>query len=277
MSTQFSNASMPHNRQLPEGEQAARKRLFRSDTDKLLGGVAGGLAEYLNMDPTIVRLLWVLITLVTGGVAFWFYLAFWLFLPVGDNTRGQVAEPAIQLDERSMGIIAWAFIALGILWLLANFGILPFLWGGLRQVFHIVGLVFWPMVLIAGGWLLLSKLGHTQGLSEKVKGSVPEVDSVKASVSEGYAKVREKTPLKRSKEDRILLGVCGGIARWLNIDPLIVRILWALFTIAFLGTGVILYIILAILMPEDDSDGAIETVEGEVLDPIVTPPADTHS
>jgi phage shock protein PspC (stress-responsive transcriptional regulator) len=66
----------------------------------------------------------------------------------------------------------------------------------------------------------------------------------------------------------MLLGVCAGIARWLHIAPIVVRILWALFSIASLGTGVIIYIIMALIMPEDDSDGAIETVEGEVLDPV---------
>ncbi|HHB90948.1 MAG TPA: PspC domain-containing protein [Anaerolineae bacterium] len=220
------------------------------------------------MDPTVVRLLWVLVTLFTGGAAFWLYLALWLFLPVGDNTRGQVAEPAVKLSERSLGVIAWALIGLGVLWILANFGILPVLWRSLRGVFHVVGLVFWPLVLLAIGWLILSKLGHTQAISQKVKHSVPEADSLKEGVRSGYRTVRERTPLKRSKEDRILLGVCAGIAHWLGIEPMVVRILWVLLTIAFLGTGVLLYIILAIIMPEDDGDGVIETVEGEVLDPV---------
>ncbi len=270
MTTSYNNSSMPHQRQLPEGEKSARKRLFRSDQDKIIAGVAGGMGEYLNMDPTIVRLLWVLVTLFTGGAAFWLYLALWLFLPIGDNTRGQVADPAIKLSEKSLGVVAWALIGLGVLWLLANFGILPTLWRSFRGVFHVIGLLFWPLVLLAIGWLILSKLGHTQAISQKVKGGVPEADSVKASVRSGYQTVREKTPLKRSKEDRILLGVCAGTAHWLNIDPIVVRILWALFSFASLGTGVVLYILMAIIMPEDDSDGAIETVEGEVLDPVTT-------
>ena len=271
MTTSYHNSSIPNPRPLPEGEKSARKRLFRSDQDKLIAGVAGGMGDYLNMDPTIVRLLWVFATLFTGGAAFWLYLALWLFLPVGDNARGQVADPAIKLSEKSLSVIAWALIALGILWLLSNFGILPTLWRSFRGVFHVIGLVFWPLVLLAIGWLILSKLGRTQAISQKVKGGMPEADSVKESVRSGYQAVREKTPLKRSKEDRILLGVCAGIGHWLNIDPLVVRILWVLISIASLGTGVVLYILMAILMPEDDSDGAIETVEGEVLDPVPSP------
>ncbi len=42
------------------------KRLYKSNTDKVIDGVCGGIAEYLNMDPTVVRLLWVLLTAFVG-------------------------------------------------------------------------------------------------------------------------------------------------------------------------------------------------------------------
>ena len=43
------------------------KRLYRSRTDRKLAGVCGGIAAYLNMDPTIIRLIWVLISLAAGS------------------------------------------------------------------------------------------------------------------------------------------------------------------------------------------------------------------
>lgn len=43
------------------------KKLYRSRTEKKLCGVCGGLAKYLNMDPTIVRLIWALITICAGA------------------------------------------------------------------------------------------------------------------------------------------------------------------------------------------------------------------
>jgi phage shock protein C len=43
-----------------------QKKLHRSRTNKVLAGVCGGVGEYLNMDPTIVRLVWVIIVLLTG-------------------------------------------------------------------------------------------------------------------------------------------------------------------------------------------------------------------
>lgn len=43
------------------------KKLHKSQSDKKLCGVCGGFAEYFNIDPTLVRLLWVLITLAGGA------------------------------------------------------------------------------------------------------------------------------------------------------------------------------------------------------------------
>ncbi|MCE7993213.1 MAG: PspC domain-containing protein [Roseivirga sp.] len=58
--------------------------------------------------------------------------------------------------------------------------------------------------------------------------------------------------LKRSRSEKILAGVCGGIARWLGWDVMTVRVLYVLtsvFTAAFPGT--IVYIILWVVMPEE--------------------------
>lgn len=42
------------------------KRIYRSKKDRMIAGVCGGIAEYFKIDPTIVRLLWVLVTIFTG-------------------------------------------------------------------------------------------------------------------------------------------------------------------------------------------------------------------
>jgi phage shock protein C len=57
------------------------KRLFRSRTDVMLGGVCGGLAKYLNVDPTVIRLVFVLLLFIGGG-GFWIYLVLWFITPV---------------------------------------------------------------------------------------------------------------------------------------------------------------------------------------------------
>ena len=63
-----------------------------------------------------------------------------------------------------------------------------------------------------------------------------------------------KKKLYRSSTDKKICGVCGGIAEYLGIDSTIVRVVYAalsLFTSAF--PGIILYIVLALIMPEQDN------------------------
>ncbi|TAD86575.1 MAG: PspC domain-containing protein [Bacteroidetes bacterium] len=58
----------------------ARKRLYRDDEDRLLGGVASGLANYLNLDPAIIRIIFALLVIL-GGSGFVIYIILWVVLP----------------------------------------------------------------------------------------------------------------------------------------------------------------------------------------------------
>ncbi|MFH0972081.1 MAG: PspC domain-containing protein [Candidatus Micrarchaeota archaeon] len=57
------------------------KRLYRSRIDRILGGVCGGLGAYFNIDPVLVRLIFVLLALA-GGTGIILYLVAWLIVPV---------------------------------------------------------------------------------------------------------------------------------------------------------------------------------------------------
>jgi phage shock protein C len=61
--------------------QPAYRRLTRSRTDRMLGGVCGGLAKYLGVDPTLVRLGVVALTIVSGGAGIVAYVAAWIIVP----------------------------------------------------------------------------------------------------------------------------------------------------------------------------------------------------
>ena len=63
------------------------KRLYKSDTDKILCGVCGGIAEYLNIDSTIVRLIWVLISL-HGGMGILLYIIACFIIPEKPKNDG---------------------------------------------------------------------------------------------------------------------------------------------------------------------------------------------
>ncbi|NJN83912.1 MAG: PspC domain-containing protein [Caldilineaceae bacterium] len=76
--------------------------LYRHPSDKLIGGVCGGLADYFGWDAALVRIIWLVATLATGGGGFLAYLALWILLPVGTSQDGQVRPPTIELNERNM-------------------------------------------------------------------------------------------------------------------------------------------------------------------------------
>ncbi|MBI2573502.1 PspC domain-containing protein [Candidatus Woesearchaeota archaeon] len=57
------------------------KRLYRNSNDKVLGGVCSGVAEYFSIDPVLVRIVWVLATLVSMGFGIIAYLVAWIIMP----------------------------------------------------------------------------------------------------------------------------------------------------------------------------------------------------
>ena len=56
--------------------------------------------------------------------------------------------------------------------------------------------------------------------------------------------------LYKVDHDKKLMGVCGGLAEYLNIDPTVIRIAWIIFTLISVGTGILIYVICALVFPE---------------------------
>jgi phage shock protein PspC (stress-responsive transcriptional regulator) len=152
------------------------ERLYRSSTQRILGGVCGGLGEYFNIDPTIVRVVYAIITIATVvvlGAAL--YLLLWLIIPaegsLGKSTRESLRENVddMALSARKIGdevqatlrgastgeprrlepaaLAGLLLIGLGLLFLLGNLNLLGwFHWSRL-----------WPLIIIVVGLLLLVK------------------------------------------------------------------------------------------------------------------------
>ena len=59
-----------------------QRRLYRSTDDRIFAGVAGGLANYLDVDPVIVRIIWFLSIFVTGTLTFWAYVIMMIAVPI---------------------------------------------------------------------------------------------------------------------------------------------------------------------------------------------------
>ncbi len=75
-------------------EATTPRRFTRSATERRVAGVCGGLAEYFNVDPTVIRLLWAVLTIVPGVIVLGTlaYLVAWFIMPV--NRVSQVPAPS---------------------------------------------------------------------------------------------------------------------------------------------------------------------------------------
>ncbi len=243
-----------------ESEQSAESNqdrdtfLYRHPEDKIVGGICGGLGDYFGIDPILVRIMWVVLTLGTAGTGLLAYAALWLLLPVGTTKAGQHAPATLELNERNVGRAGLLLVAFGVIWLLANIGILPALWHVFWQV---MGLVFWPALLIGAGLLLLKNQRAWRSRFLSARKRVQEKKSQAASrlnresAKDGLRRAKSIIPLKRSREERMFFGVCGGIGKAIGLDANLVRLIWVAFAIGSIGTGVLVYVLTGLLLPEE--------------------------
>lgn len=69
----------------------ATGELVRSTTDRKIAGVCGGMAAYFNIDPTLMRILWVVVFLAGFGLGLVIYVVLWIVLPEGGTGAGSSA------------------------------------------------------------------------------------------------------------------------------------------------------------------------------------------
>ena len=151
--------------------KANSKRLHRSKSDSMVFGVSGGLAEYFDVDPSLMRIAWVVAILASGGVALLAYIILAIVVPKEESRAAEPSEvvrenlgdlPAdaaeagnalgITSDEEDTGrgkrgrtLAGIVLVAVGAVFLLSNLGVLSWWrWD-----------VFWPVLLIGVGAALL--------------------------------------------------------------------------------------------------------------------------
>ena len=140
------------------------KKLYRSSRQKLIAGVCGGLAEYFNMDVSIIRLIWA-ISVLFGGISLFLYIIAALIMPVEENAGGTTvsdengnviySDTDTNVKDRSLIFFGVLLIIIGGI-VLANY-FFPFR-EIVRSVFRIFRSFVWPLVLIIGGLLIVRLL-----------------------------------------------------------------------------------------------------------------------
>jgi phage shock protein C len=134
-----------------EHQQVPRRRLQRSRRDRMVGGVCGGIARYLDVDPVITRVAAVALAL-SGGFGVVLYVVSWIVMP--DAQPGEAERTGPPAGRPAVAIVfGAALLGLGSLVLLGEW-MSPFggMWGGM-----VGGGMLWPVLVVAAGaWLLAS-------------------------------------------------------------------------------------------------------------------------
>ena len=136
------------------------RRLTRS-RDAMIGGVAAGVATWMNADPAIIRIAWALLVPLTGGIAFLAYIVAWIVIP--EEPRPIDASPTVGADgeaasdappppigsgggvsgDRAALLIGGGLIVLG-LWFLVREYLPEIRWD-----------LIWPLLLVGAGAVIL--------------------------------------------------------------------------------------------------------------------------
>jgi phage shock protein PspC (stress-responsive transcriptional regulator) len=239
-------AKRPTRKQSTSEETTEKKRIYRSKSNRMIGGVCGGVSQYINVDPTIVRVIWAFAVL-WGGVGLLAYILCWIIVP---ENPGE--EAAVKTDGKKNSGLIWGIVllAVGCLFLVREFDWydfrpLHFRWHLMREWPGYYGFdLLLPILIISVGVIYLIyalKKGKSQSENEAKPAGGKTMDK----------------KLTRSVKDRMIGGVCGGVAEYFSIDPSIVRVLWAILTLAGGGLlGILAYVVMLIVVPEES---AVET------------------
>lgn len=219
-----------------ENETTIRK-LYRSQTSRMLAGVCGGVAEYLAVDVTIIRIAWLLASLF-NGIGIIAYLVFLLLVP--NNPEQVPVEKAAKKNNTNTSLIIGAgLIIIGLMFLFENY--FGFFWITDWPIFRYYPFrwnIIWPFLLILFGiWYIWYSQQKEKRASEKGEGG-DFAEAVKT--------------FTRIKDQRMVAGVCAGLARYWNIDVNLVRvgaILLTIFTNIWLG--IFVYILVVIAIPQE--------------------------
>jgi len=224
-----------------------QRRLYRSIADRRIAGVCGGVAAHFGLDSFLVRVLWV-VSCFAGFIGVLAYVAAWIIVPDNPNPE---TEPKVVTSnpinrQYLLGII---LLILGILLLADKFDfdfLVPWHWSNYIPYWLNWGVIL-SIIIIGFGFALITR---SPRLPSMVAG--PTATATPTDQPEEPAIDMGKR-LTRSLDDRMIGGVCGGIAKYFKIDPSLVRVGWVLLTVSagLVFLGIVAYIVMMMVVPEE--------------------------
>lgn len=202
------------------------KRIYRSQNDRILSGVCGGFAEYFSVDPSLVRLVWIFFTLFGGSGILAYIFAMIIIPDEVEKLRVNRNQTSILKNDKT---ILWGalLVFVGLILFFQHNELLRIAWS--RYWDSGINLILALVILGFGVYLLYSKRNY-----------------ISAMINDGTG-----LPLHLSEKDRKIAGVCGGIAESLNVDSVFIRFIWIFATFISAGIGIILYLVLALILPSE--------------------------
>lgn len=208
------------------------RRLYRSRRQRIIAGVCGGFAEFLNVDVTVVRVLW-LIALFFNGLGFIAYLICLVLMRENPNEH-ITAEDQPATGQRNLFFAGLVIIFFGIVLLLRGteigYWLVPWHW---FRFWRLDWDYVWPVLLVVIGVVLI-----VYGLNPKKDDAVKGQDA--------------RLNFYRSRNDRMIAGVLGGLAQAWKIDATLLRVGYAFVSImSSVILGLVAYLVLTIVIPEE--------------------------
>jgi phage shock protein C len=128
------------------------KKLHRSFNDKMLGGICGGLAEYFDVDPSVMRILAVISLFISGGMTILVYIVAWIIIPLSDPGTVSTDKPRtapVKMDQPPR-VSPWTSYLPGLALIFFGSVLLireHWFWFSWNEM--------WPIILIALGLILI--------------------------------------------------------------------------------------------------------------------------
>lgn len=216
------------------------KKLVRSRRHRVLFGVCGGLAEYLGVSVALVRIVVLVLAFVGSGIVL--YIAGMIIMPEESSQEIPVGQPGSappaaptqnSANSITMGV-GLLLVCIGTLVLVDRMDLF-----NLHAFWHILRNVLVPVLIILFGIAVLMRRGRNQ--APPIAAAPPPLEQTPVAGGQWY----------RARYDRRLFGVCAGIAHAMNVDPTVIRLAWVLLSIHSFGFGMIVYLILALVLPEE--------------------------